>query len=203
MRVFVAFRLPRAACSALGEWRDRALSGQAGLRPVPTDSMHVTLCFLGELSVERAEDVVRVCRAVVKAGGAARGEAGGAAGPLWLELGHPLWLPPGRPRVLAVSLNDSGDRLRRLQGQLADALASEALMHPEPRDFLPHVTVARVQRAERRGGGPRRSTVPRGVLPRLPGLSVRSGCVAVMRSHLGSGPARYVALATMPLATGD
>ena len=96
-----------------------------GWRPVPRESLHVTLAFLG-----RREDPEAVVAAV-----------DGAMRPVTsLALDEVIVLPPRRPRVMAVRL--SGD-VSDLQSAVATALDAV-----ERRAFLPHVTIGRA-RAER------------------------------------------------------
>ena len=107
-------------------------------RLLGAESMHLTLCFLGNRPTREIEplgDAVSACaRAVGK-----------------LSLGAPLWLPPGRPRVLAVEIRDETGGLRSLKGDVLGALAGvcEAELTPEHRRFRPHVTVARLRERSR------------------------------------------------------
>ncbi len=136
MRLFVALELPeevRAALAASGAAlaaRDRAL------RAMRADSLHVTLCFLGERRDGEEEAIAGVVRAV--------------CGPApQLAVDAPLLLPPRRPRVVAVRLAEAGETLAGLQASLADSLVALGVYAREARPFLPHVTLARVRRGAR------------------------------------------------------
>ncbi len=178
-RLFVALPLPAAVREELAAWRDRALSGIAGLRPVAPESMHVTLCFLGWRPADEIEAIA-----------AALG-APGAAGRPALALGEPAWLPARRPHVLAVGLLDDSGALGALQAAVARGLQDGGWYAPEARGFRAHVTVARVTRGAR----------VRGVTLGTPSpLSFEASSVRLLRSRLGAGGARYETLAEVPLA---
>ena len=182
VRLFVALDLPEEARAELVHWREPALRGQEGLRGVAPESLHATLCFLGqrpEADVERVAELVR---------GAA--EAQRAPG---LGLGAARWLPSRtRPRVLSVELDDASGALAALQHAVGEALEEAAMWKFEHRRFLPHVTVARVRRGAR----------VRGVeLPPPPALPFAGAAVSLYQSHLGGGgPARYEARCRVALA---
>jgi 2'-5' RNA ligase len=130
-RLFVALELPEEIRGLLSRWAGRHLARRGGLRQVPRDSLHVTLCFLGwreEREVESMGALVAACAEPVAD----------------LALGAPLWLPRRRPRVLAVELEDGGGALTALQARVADTLEAQAGYERESRPYRPHVTVARV-----------------------------------------------------------
>lgn len=171
MRLFVALELTAEVRERLAAWGTACARADRALRPVPEDSLHVTLAFLGE----RPEEDLPALGAAVEG-------CGELPGPL--ALGAPLWLSPRRPHVLTVEvLGDVRDVYRRLLDGLRAAIGYE----PERRELRPHVTVCRVRRGER----PRH----RDPLPEpLPAASFRAPAVALVRSHVGGGPARYETL---------
>jgi RNA 2',3'-cyclic 3'-phosphodiesterase len=177
-RLFVALELAAQSRTELAQWA--AGLAAPGLRPVAAGSLHVTLCFLGDVS---RGDVPAIVDAL---GSAPLGSAPLAAvGPR--EVSRLRWLPPGRPRVLALELADPGGALSALQAVVAGALESGGWYGPEGRPYLPHVTVARVRAPVERGR------------PEPPALAVQPEAVALMRSQLGRGPARYERLAIWPI----
>ena len=98
-RLFVALELPEEARQALGRWRSLVLDGVPGLRALPEEQLHVTLCFLGWRSVSQINAIADAC---------------GRLSPLdppTLRLGQARWLPPRRPRVLAVELQEGMKRV--------------------------------------------------------------------------------------------
>ena len=182
-RLFVALELPPAVRGALGAFGTAAASGDAALRAVGEDDLHVTLVFLGH----RPLDEVDVAAEVVE-----RHVSGGQA-PL-LEVVGPRWLSPRRPHVLTVELAEHAGALSALQGALAASFVEELGLVPERRRFLPHVTVARV----RRGAAPRRAGLPE--LAEVEPFS--ADAVTLYRSWLNPSPpapARYEPLARVPL----
>lgn len=180
-RLFVALDLPAGVREALAAWGEGRAAADPALRALPAGSLHLTLCFLGSRPVEEIAPI-----------GAA---LAGCAGPApRLVPGAAEWLPARRPRALAAAMSDRGGALAALHGRVVEALAAEGRQRPEHRPLRPHVTVARVRRGER----PR---VPRGEGP-PPAGAFACEWLALYRSHLGAGPARYEALARVRLAAG-
>ena len=186
-RLFVAVDLPALVRERLAAWAKSAVSGAfAGRAAMPRliapESMHLTLCFLGNRPTSEIVplgDAVSACGRVV-------GE---------LSLGAPLWLPPRRPRALAVEVRDESGALLALKGDVLNALAavSEADLAAERRRFRPHVTVARL----RERGRPReRQLAP------TPALAFAPESLALYRSFLARDGARYESLASVGLREG-
>jgi RNA 2',3'-cyclic 3'-phosphodiesterase len=177
-RLFAAADLPVDVREGLVTWAHEAVGDDRALRLVGPASLHVTLCFLGW---READDAERLAELVLACAAPARE----------LSIGRVLWLAPGRPHVLTVGLDDPRGELAALQGRVQDALVAGAGYMPEGREFLPHVTVARVRRGER--------PLRRG-LPPLPELAAfASPSLTLYRSQLGPGGARYEALARVDL----
>ena len=179
VRLFVALDLPSAVVEALEEWRMPVLAGEPALRPVAREALHVTLCFLG----------ARPMAAVAPLGAVVEACARPAAS---LALGAPLWLPRRRPRVLAIALEDRHGELSALHERLLGELVDGGWHEPEPRPYLPHVTVARV-RGDGAGGGRPLPEPP-------PTLAFDGAALTLYRSHLERGGARYEPLARAQLA---
>jgi 2'-5' RNA ligase len=146
---------------------------------VASESLHVTLCFLGWRGEDEVDAIAAAC-------GIAAAEA---ASPL--ALGAAIWLPSRRPRVLAVELEDREAKLARAHAALSGALAAGGWYEPEVRPFLAHATVARVGT----GGGSRARE-----LPEPPHLEFLGSRVVLYRSRLSRSGARYEALAEVVLA---
>jgi RNA 2',3'-cyclic 3'-phosphodiesterase len=178
-RLFVALELPEAVRDRLAVWGAGVVAGVPGTRAVPVESLHVTLCFLGWVSVESVDAVADACGVV----------AGMPAASLRVDRG--IWLPDRRrPRVLAVELSDGGGRLGAVQAALSQALASGGWYKPEKRRFLPHVTVGRVGKGARL----RRASAE---LPAVPECEFSASTVTLFRSRLSSAGARYEGLASV------
>ena len=176
VRLFVALDLPGAARAALARFRDAAADG-AVWRPLPEESFHVTLAFLGHRPEEDVEQVV-----------AALGALAPWAAPA-LALGDGLLLPPRRARVLGVALADPDGALGALQERVAGGLERARLYRPEARAFRPHVTVARLR------PGARASRTLDAVPEQL---AFDAGAVTLYRSRLGRGGAAYEQLFARP-----
>jgi 2'-5' RNA ligase len=90
-----------------------------------------------------------------------------------------------------VELVDAAGELAALQRDVVAGLAAEIGFAPERRAFLPHVTVARVRSGAR---------VRAGALGAVGGVGTFGvEALALMRSRLGGGPARYEALERVAL----
>jgi 2'-5' RNA ligase len=172
-RLFVALDLDDGARSALASWRDEIAADDSGLRPVPDDALHITLCFLGTCALDDLDAIAAAC--AVDAGGPVHGLAVGGVG---------VWLPRRRPRVLTAGIEDAAGALARVQGALAEALSAGGWYRPEARPFLGHVTVARVTGGER----------GREVSPPPSVALAAAATVTVYRSHLSPRGARYEAV---------
>ncbi len=126
-RIFVAIDLP--------EQQRTALAGLAGALPearwVPTEQLHLTIRFLGDVDETSLPALADALAAVKR-----------APFPLTLRgVGH---FPPGRrPRVLWVGLAESAPLLR-LQQDIEAALFGVGIP-PDDRRFSPHITVARMR----------------------------------------------------------
>jgi RNA 2',3'-cyclic 3'-phosphodiesterase len=136
--MFVALDLPEPGRSRLAEWRDQVIEGRSELRPVRAEALHVTLVFLGWQNESAAERIAAATFASVAGMGA----------PL-LRAAAVKAVPPRRPRLLALDLDDEGDRCVALQASVSGALEAERVYRPEKRPFWPHVTLARVKRGAR------------------------------------------------------
>jgi 2'-5' RNA ligase len=170
VRLFVALELPPDVVSALVAWRSQALARIDGLRLLPAESLHVTLCFLGS---QRVRDIDAIGNACMRAT-----TAGSSGGPSGLSLSEPVWLPRRHPGVAAVRIDDPDGSLAALQSTVAAELVAGGWYEPEARAHLPHVTVARVRRHAR--------VRPPRTVPPLPGLRFSGRAVTLFRSHPGS-----------------
>jgi 2'-5' RNA ligase len=156
------------------------------LRPVPRESLHITLAFLGYMP-ER--DIERLGEIVVALG----------VPPPLLRLEDPVAKPsPRRPQLFALPA-DSPDTIV-LQKDLQEKLVAERFYKSEKRPFWPHVTVARVKSEGRGSKRPRRverqpQTLPAELLS--PVLGVR---LTLYRSELQPRGAHYTPLAQVELS---
>lgn len=183
-RLFVALDLPDPVKVGIEAWGREELADSA-LRPVPRESLHVTLVFLGyrpEKEIPRLAEIVEAS----------------AVAPPRIELSGPVAKPsPNRARLFALPADSSGTV--ELQAGLERELASARLHEPEKRPFWPHVTVARVRSQGRGSKRPARVSNPPGGLPQellQPFSGVR---VTLYRSELQPQGAQYTPLAQVKL----
>jgi RNA 2',3'-cyclic 3'-phosphodiesterase len=206
-RLFVAVDPPEQAATQLAAWARAAArecrsgggSQQQALRVLDAELLHVTVCFLGERTVDELsalEEQLATCE----------------LSPGELSVGAPLWLPPRRPRALAVELHDKDGALARIHAEVSlrlettdPALLTQTLERrgpsAKPRRFHPHITVARM-RADGRG---RRSHSPSGkgsepLLAPTPSLSFAPAELVLYRSWLSPEGASYESLCTLPFS---
>lgn len=169
IRLFCGLQLPDDAGAAFTEWQERHLPG---VRAVPRENLHVTLCFLGSRPLG---DVPLVVSELV----AAAGRAG------------LVRLQPCRYRetrsVAMIVCDDVAGAGAALAGDLGARLEQLGVFRQEPRPWLPHATVARFRERPR-------------LDPPLPALG-EIGIVraALYRSSLRPGGALYEALETAAL----
>jgi 2'-5' RNA ligase len=182
-RLFVALELPSDVREALVVWREGALAGVSGLRAVAGESLHVTLCFLGSVGVTEVDAVWDACRLALDG-------REGVAPPPPLVIEAAVWLPARRPRVLAVSVGDSGGGLADAHAVIAGALVEGGWYRPETRPFRAHVTLSRVGRG---------AAVRAVELPAPPAIEFAGSTVTLFRSWLGPGGSRYEALRSVAL----
>jgi 2'-5' RNA ligase len=140
MRLFYAARLPEQAIAAVRELaapvkeRGRALGLK--LRWLQEESLHITLCFLGEqpesLLSGLGDGLVEAC-AQHRAPRLALATGASAIG---------TFAPPSRSRVLVAHLSDPNGELSELAADLSQC-ASRLGIQTEARAFRPHVTIAR------------------------------------------------------------
>ncbi len=176
----MAVDLPSVVRRELTRWARGAASSTrlsgGRLRLLESETLHVTLCFLGS---QPAGAIEAIARAVAGAWTEPVGE---------LALGAPLWLPKRRPRALAVELHDDAQRgLESLRDAVVRELDAVCVFEAPSRRFLPHVTVARMRAAE--------SPRERG-LPPTPQLAFEPIALTLYRSWLGPTEASYEALAS-------
>jgi 2'-5' RNA ligase len=195
-RLFVALDLPDEVRDGIAAWQRKAL-GDAALRPMRPESMHVTLCFLGyhpEKAIPRIAEVVS------------------AIEPRPVELRfdpEPSPMPKGRPRLYAIG--GRSESVSELHAELESALAQARFYEPEKRGFWPHVTIARVRSerlppdaGKRRGKGrPRRVTQPPARLPKALERPFEFVRVALYRSNLKPQGAEYVRLGGVDLPSPE
>lgn len=138
LRVFVAIELDSAVCSAAGKLIATLSAAGADVKWVEPDNMHVTLKFLGDVSLT---DTARICDAVQKAADEHQ--------PFDIEFAGAGAFPNlGRPRTIWLGTHEGQEPMRRLVESLESRLQKLGFRR-ENRPFQAHLTLGRVRR-----GGP-------------------------------------------------
>ena len=181
VRLFAAAELPDAFREDIARIGAAALAlGIRGVRPVRSENAHLTLKFLGEVGVDRIEDVLSAMRL-----------AAARSTPFRLRTGNLGAFPNAdAPRVLWLGVDGDLAALRNLRDDLEDAFAAAGF----PRDrraFSPHVTAARV-RARPSAADAKRLISAAAVRPTPVEFAVNR--LSLMRSDARPGGAVYARL---------
>jgi 2'-5' RNA ligase len=187
IRAFLALPLPDDLAGPAEEvqraLRDRL--GREAVRWVPPESFHLTVRFFGDLGPAE----VGRARAVIDEVAAMQGFA-----PMPVRLGALSAFPsPARPQVLWLGV-DSGGIVEAFVIHL-EALLEKAGFGPPDKPWKSHLTLGRVARGARLARGWERSVS-------CPGAEGRLERIALMRSELGPGGARYTVVAVAAAGTG-
>jgi 2'-5' RNA ligase len=192
-RLFVAVPLDDDAVAAVTRLVDRVRDGAApggrvrgrDVRWVRLDGLHLTLRFLGPTLEERMPAVVDAVR-----------RAAATSGPFDIRIdGGGAFPDPVRPRTLWLGVTDGADELSSLAARLSDELAV-AGWPADDRPFRAHLTLARSD------GVSTAAATARRLAEEAAGLALPSRVdrLVLFESITGGGPARYVALESVPLA---
>ena len=178
MRLFVALWPPPDAVAELRAAVSGLQQEHPALRWTAPEQWHLTLAFLGEVPDERRADLEpRLARAATRHPPLTLRFAGGG------RFGD---------RVLYTRADGDREPLTRLAQSVA-AAARRSRLPVDDRPYRPHLTLARS-----RGGEDLRPLVAR--LAAFEGAAWSADRVDLVESRLGGGPARYVAVASWPLA---
>jgi len=190
--------LPDDVREAVGRIRDTVQAGvgdgQARIRWVRVESLHITLRFLGPTPLEAVPDLVRAAR-----------DAAVGQGPFPVTIaGSGAFPDPSRPRTLWLGIQRGASELADLAHRLDDALRQEhessgveAGRGAKP--FAPHLTLARTD-------GLRLGSAAATALARdAEGveLTFEASRIVLFRSHLGEGPSWYEPVGEAVLGEGQ
>ncbi|MDQ3728363.1 MAG: RNA 2',3'-cyclic phosphodiesterase, partial [Actinomycetota bacterium] len=140
-RLFTALDIPDDVRTGIDAWGKRALTDDA-LRPVASENLHMTLCFIGRTEPSRVSDAAAAVQELEPVSVRIRLARG------------PVPKPPRRPRVWALEAD--APAASEIQAKLAAALSGAGIYEAESRPFWPHLTVARTRAERGRGGRPQR-----------------------------------------------
>lgn len=192
LRLFVAIEVPdtakRAVAAAIAALE--RMAPQRTLRPVRPEGVHVTLKFLGATPDPRVPAIIDALRDVAS-----------RLQPIELRLGAPGVFGGRRSvRVAWLGVEGDTDALAALAGAVDDAMAPLGFAR-EQRAFAAHLTLARV-RDESSPADRERIADAVQALPRA-GAAWTATEIALMRSTLAPGGARYDALARLPFGSAQ
>ncbi len=135
VRSFIAIELPDEVKTGLSQLQARLKVGeQPWVKWVDTDSIHLTLKFLGNVAINRTGEITRAMEVAVQ-----------GISPFELKVKE-LGVFPNLRRVQVVWVGISGevDKISQLQQNLESNLARLGFA-PESRPFTPHLTLARLR----------------------------------------------------------
>ncbi len=107
----------------------------ASVKWVATDSLHITLLFLGEVD---DRELHAVCRAVQVV-------AGKEPPFTMLVSGLGAFPNPRHPKILWAGIVDGSERLKHLYEKLETKMLDQGFYCKEERDFTPHLTLGRTK----------------------------------------------------------
>jgi 2'-5' RNA ligase len=174
-RLFVALRPPHPIRQQL----IAAMHGISGARWQDDDQLHLTLRFIGKVDHHRAEDIAAALGSLYAPAVEAR------------IAGVSLFERQGRPHMVWAGVEPHAP-LAALHRKV-DQLLARVGVAPETRAFLPHVTLARLNR----GSGPVAAFLA--LNSDLASAPFTFGHVTLYESEMGHGGSRYHPVARYPL----
>jgi len=185
MRAFIAIELPPEIKTALTDIQRHLREGGLKARWVRSESIHLTLKFLGEIAPEKTEPISSTMKAV----------ADGFAPFALAAAGFGVFPRLNNARVLWAGFSDGAADLIELQKELDAALSARGFA-PEKRPFRGHLTLARFrERVD--------SVKLQTVLQELGGLRIgqwQAADLVLFQSELRPAGPIYTQLASHPLA---
>jgi 2'-5' RNA ligase len=189
IRTFVAIELNDQIRAKLGE--TQALLKGKGIadqvRWVRPEAIHITLKFLGNVPVDRVNEIAVAIR-----------QASEGIGPFSLGFGGLGCFPSvGRPNVIWIGVQGATKTLTHLQDRIEGSLAVLGFP-PEKRKYTPHLTLGRVGRHIKRGErGRLGGLIQTESIDTLGEMEVHE--VSLMKSVLSPAGAKYGQLAVVKL----
>jgi 2'-5' RNA ligase len=182
-RLFVALEIGATALDRVADEQARLAETIRGssLRWTTRDQLHITLVFIGEVSEDRAAQLVEIMRAPI------------SQPPFRFELGGVGAFPPrGAPRALWIGVKSGAEQVIQLQSLIAGRL-EDVGVEREGRPFSPHLTLAR-WRESRPSDRPGTSATSPSTIAR-----VDVNTVTLFQSRVSSAGSTYTRLTDCPL----
>ncbi len=186
-RIFIAINLPKDIKEGLSRCQKKieelfaphrnGISGGGPCRWVKKENLHLTLAFLGYLNDEQLEQVYEVVKKT-----AAKNK------PFLIFLNKVGYGPEKKlpPRLVWIQGKKS-EELLKLKKDLEELLAQKINFLPEERNFLPHITLARIKKWNWRRIEPEE----RPVVDLEASFQLPVNSIEVMESHLRKTGAEY------------
>jgi 2'-5' RNA ligase len=141
IRTFIAIPLGDEVSRKAIRLIERIRQPGDGIKWVPTDNLHLTLKFLGEVDNTEVPDVCNVVHDVCA-----------DRDPFELHFAGTDGFPSiDRPRTLYIKIEDATETLSEIVSEL-DRDFADLGFKPEPRDYTPHLTLGRTKSGSRRAG---------------------------------------------------
>jgi 2'-5' RNA ligase len=182
-RLFVALEIGATALDRVADEQARLAETMRGssLRWTKRDQLHITLVFIGDVSDDRAAQLVEIMRAPI------------SQPPFRFELcGVGAFPPRGAPRALWIGVKSGAEQVIQLQSLIAGRL-EDVGVEREGRPFSPHLTLAR-WRESRPSDRPGTSATSPSTIAR-----VDVNTVTLFQSRVSSAGSTYTRLADCPL----
>jgi 2'-5' RNA ligase len=188
LRLFIGVELDdavRDTAAAIANSLRRHLGHRVDARWVPASNLHITLWFIGNVTADRADEILRALDR-----------------PFTIPIfnvhiaGLGVFPPSGAPRVFWLGVQSGAGPLTGLYAGLAPRLLPLGI-EPERRAYSPHLTIARVKEA-------RAGKVDADLRASFSVVAADAGTcsvprVTVFRSHLSPKGATYEPLLRVPL----
>ncbi len=183
IRTFIAISVPEEIKERISDFQRNFKKGKGFIKWVRTESMHLTLKFLGDVEEDRIASMAESVQETV-----------GSQKPFTISLaGTGVFPHPGRPRVLWVGVEEGKEILISLAEKI-DRSCTSLGFKPEKRKFSAHLTLGRVKSAK--GIDSTLSTVK---TADFQGGSFQADEIVVMKSELRPEGAQYTPLHTIKL----
>jgi 2'-5' RNA ligase len=191
MRLFVAVEINPSLAGELarvaGELRRRieTRAPRARLTWVAPDRLHFTVRFIGEVAPDRAASIAAALAPPLPCASFDLTIAGLGAFP-----------PEGPPRALWAGISHGVPEMSGLEREVSARLASCGI-HPEARDYSPHLTLARVREAAGLRAREALDAAPPG-----PFGCTRVDAITLFESRLSPKGPTYIPIQRTPLRAG-
>ncbi|MDB4422992.1 RNA 2',3'-cyclic phosphodiesterase [Rhodopirellula sp.] len=186
IRSFIAIPLAPDVNRNATRMLQRLSQSSDGIKWVPTDNLHLTLKFLGDVDNTEVPDVCNVIHRICS-----------HQSPFHLKFGGTGGFPSlDRPRILYAGVDDASGALTEIVAQLETSLA-ELGFKQEPRDYIPHLALGRTRSASRLASSDVMERLAAEENSELGGMLVDS--LQLVASFLDKSGPTYQVMDTIPL----